>query len=120
MHQRSIICDRFLHNFISVVMQIRTIFIIVLAMLTLQSCVYRMDIDQGNRIAADKLEQLQTGMTRDQVEFLLGQAAIKDLYHANQSHYIYYLYDGETQLTEQKTMTLTFEQDILVTIEGSL
>ncbi len=101
-------------------MQIRTIFIIVLVIVTLQSCVYRMDIDQGNRIEADKLQQLQTGMTKDQVEFLLGQAAIKDLYHANKSHYIYFLYDGEKQQTEQRTMTLTFEQDILVLIEGSL
>ena len=101
-------------------MQIRTIFIFVLAIVTLQSCVYRMDIHQGNRIEADKLEQLKTGMTRDQVEFLLGQAAIKDLYHANQSHYIYYLYDGDKQQAEQKTMVLTFDQDILVSIEGSL
>ena len=101
-------------------MQIRTVFILGLAIITLQSCVYRIDIPQGNRIEPDKLQQLSIGMTRDQVEFLLGQAAIKDLYHANQAHYVYYLYDGKQQLSEQKTMILTFDKDILIDIEGNL
>ena len=79
-----------------------------------------MDIPQGNRIEAEKLQQLQTGMTRKQVEFLLGKAAINDPYHANKAHYVYYLYKGEEQQSEQKTMILTYENDILINIDGSL
>ncbi len=91
-----------------------------LIIVTSQSCVYRMDIQQGNHIDADKLEQLKVGMTRKQVEFLLGKAAIEDMYHANKAHYIYYLYKGEEQQSEQKTMILTYDQDTLVDIQGGL
>ncbi len=79
-----------------------------------------MDIDQGNRIDADKLEKLKTGMTRKQVEFLLGKAAVNDPFNANKAHYIYYLYDGENRQTEQRTMILTYQDGVLVTIEGEL
>ncbi len=91
-----------------------------LIIVSLQACVYRMDIHQGNHINQDKLNKLELGMTRSQVEFLLGEAAIRDLYHANQSHYIYHLYHGEEKSTEQKTMILTFDDDKLVDIDGSL
>jgi outer membrane protein assembly factor BamE len=79
-----------------------------------------MDIPQGNRVDADKLEQLKIGMTRKQVEFLLGKAAINDPYHADKAYYIYYLYKGEEQQSEEKTMTLTYNDNTLVNIEGTL
>lgn len=79
-----------------------------------------MDIDQGNRIDQDKLEQLQVGMTRRQVEFLLGKPAIDSPFHADQAHYIYYFFDGGEKTSEQKTMTLTYDNDVLVDISGAL
>ncbi|MBT3205294.1 MAG: outer membrane protein assembly factor BamE, partial [Gammaproteobacteria bacterium] len=79
-----------------------------------------MDIPQGNQIDPQKLEQLKTGMTKSQVEFLLGSAAINDQYHANQAHYVYYLFNGKERTTELKKMILTYDADILVNIEGKL
>ncbi len=79
-----------------------------------------MDIPQGNRIEQSSLDQLKTGMTREQVIFLLGDAAIKDQYHANQAHYVYYLYKGKEQVSELRSMVLTYDNDILVNIEGTL
>lgn len=88
---------------------------------SLQACVYRMDIPQGNEISADKLAQLKTGMTRKQVIFLLGNAAINDTYHANQAHYVYYLYNGDDrEVKALKKMVLTYSDDILTSIDGSL
>jgi len=63
---------------------------------TLQGCVYRMDVPQGNAVEPDKLAQIKPGMTRKQVEFLIGQPAIQDPFHANEDYYIYYLYHGKT------------------------
>jgi outer membrane protein assembly factor BamE len=103
-----------------IVMRLSHFLFLFLIIVTSQSCVYRMDIPQGNRVDADKLEQLKIGMTRKQVEFLLGKAAINDPYHADKAHYIYYLYKGEKQQSEQKTMTLTYDKDTLVDIEGNL
>jgi outer membrane protein assembly factor BamE len=79
-----------------------------------------MDIPQGNRIDEEKLQQLKLGMTRSQVEYLLGDAAINDEYHANQAYYVYYLYHGEQQISDLKTMTLSYENNVLVDIKGKL
>jgi outer membrane protein assembly factor BamE len=91
-----------------------------LVIVTLQACVYRMDIPQGNQVDKAKLDQLQLGMTRSQVNILLGDPAINDLYHANQAYYVYYLFDGKQRKTELRNMQLTFEKDTLVDIKGSL
>lgn len=79
-----------------------------------------MDIAQGNRVDSEKLEQVKTGMTRKQVEFLLGNAAVNDLYHPNHAYYIYFLYHGKEKTEENKVLHLTYQDDILVNIEGSL
>lgn len=97
-----------------------SLFLTCLIIITLQACVYRMDIDQGNRIDEARLEQLKPGMTRKQVVFLLGEPAITDQYHPDRSHYLYYKYYGEKQSEQLKTMTLIYEDDVLTKIEGSL
>lgn len=102
-------------------MKIVSFIVAALLIVSLQACVYRMDIDQGNRIDAGKLDQLKVGMTRSQVRFLLGDAAINDLHHANQAHYVYYLFDGEKKQTEMRTMILTYDdKGVLTDIQGSL
>jgi outer membrane protein assembly factor BamE len=83
-------------------------------------CVYRMDIPQGNRIDATLLQQLEIGMSRSQVEFLLGTPAVVDLYQPDKWHYIYYLKTGDDGEIEKKRMTLTFTNDLLSKIDGSL
>ena len=101
-------------------MQISRFLCTIFAIVALQGCVYRMDIPQGNEINPEKIAQLKTGMTRNQVEFLLGSAAINDRLHANQAHYTYYKYDGKKQTSTVKSMILTYEKDILVDIKGEL
>ena len=79
-----------------------------------------MDIPQGNRIDASLVEQLEIGMSRKQVKFLLGTPAIVDLYRPDQWHYIYFLKTGDDGEIEKKRMTLTFSDDLLSKIEGDL
>ena len=85
---------------------------------TLSGCVYRMDVPQGNRIEPEVIEQLKIGMSRRQVEFLMGAPAVVDLYRPDQWHYIYYLKTGDDGVIEQRRMTLTFTEDLLSAIEG--
>jgi outer membrane protein assembly factor BamE len=98
--------------------------IIIFALLTLivtsSACVYRIDIPQGNRIDAETVEQLKTGMSMRQVEFLLGTPAIEDPYHADQWHYVYYMKRGETGDIDKRVMTLHFTDGVLAEIEGTL
>ncbi len=91
---------------------IRTVFLIGLAALTatLGACSssyvpnvlrpYRPDVQQGNIVTKDMVEQLRPGMTRDQVRFLLGTPMLTDIFHQDRWDYTYYLRrkSGETQI----------------------
>jgi outer membrane protein assembly factor BamE len=94
--------------------------IVGLAIVTLSGCVYRMDIPQGNRIDPELVEQLEIGMSRNQVEFLLGTPAIVDLHHPDKWHYVFYLKTGNDSEISKSVMTLTFSGDLLASIEGDL
>ncbi len=87
---------------------------------TLSGCVYRMDIPQGNRIDPALVEQLEIGMSRNQVEFLLGTPAVVDLYQPNKWQYVFYLKTGDDGSIVKSVMTLTFTDDLLSAIEGDL
>jgi outer membrane protein assembly factor BamE len=61
---------------------------------------YRPDVQQGNIITRDMVEQLRPGMTRDQVRFLLGTPMLADIFHQDRWDYPYALRrrSGETQI----------------------
>lgn len=52
---------------------------------------YRPDVQQGNVITSDMVEQLRPGMTRDQVKFMLGTPLLIDGFHPDRWDYLYYL-----------------------------
>lgn len=55
---------------------------------------YKFDLQQGNVITADKVAQLQPGMTKEQVEFLLGTPLLNDIFHTERWDYIFYKKPG--------------------------
>jgi outer membrane protein assembly factor BamE len=97
---------------------LRTALAIGLTILTLSACVYRMDIPQGNQIDAGVVEQLELGMSRNQVAFLLGTPAVVDLFQPDLWHYVYYKKSGEDGSIEKYDMRLTFNNDLLSAIDG--
>jgi outer membrane protein assembly factor BamE len=81
---------------------------------------YDFEIIAGDpRIDPELVEQLEIGMSRNQVEFLLGTPAIVDLHHPDQWHYVFYLKTGDGMISKS-VMTLTFSGDLLASIEGDL
>ncbi|HEX7155742.1 MAG TPA: outer membrane protein assembly factor BamE, partial [Burkholderiaceae bacterium] len=52
---------------------------------------YRPDVQQGNIITKDMVDQLRPGMTRDQVRFMLGTPLLTDMFHQDRWDYTYYL-----------------------------
>jgi outer membrane protein assembly factor BamE len=52
---------------------------------------YRPDVQQGNVITSDMVDQLRPGMTRDQVKFMLGTPLLTDEFHPDRWDYLYYL-----------------------------
>jgi len=89
---------------------------ILAAWLLLGACVYRIDIQQGNLLEESVIDQVAVGMTRSQVQFLLGSPMIADSFHENRWDYTYYFKQGRSQETERRWFIVYFEADRVVNL----
>ena len=92
--------------------------ILVFPFLILAGCVYVADVQQGNIIEDKQLQQLKTGMTKEQVKFLLGSPIIKDAFHQDRWDYVYTLRLGNSSYIEKRRLTLAFKGNKLVNIDN--
>ena len=79
-------------------------------------CVYRASISQGNLIEQKDLDQVEVGMTRKQVRFLLGTPMIDDPFHASRWDYVYYLKIGRKDATFKRWVSVIFDNDLVIEI----
>ena len=79
-------------------------------------CVYRTAIAQGNLIEQEDLDQVEVGMTRNQVRFLLGTPMIDDPFHKDRWDYVYYLKVGRADATFKRWVSVFFEEGIVAEI----
>lgn len=79
--------------------------------------IYRVDIQQGNAITDAMVSQLQPGMSKRQIAYLMGTPLIQDAFHQERWDYIYTVEPGGQERTS-KRVTLYFEKDQLVGIDG--
>lgn len=81
------------------------------------SCaMHRVEIQQGNVITPEMVEQLKPGMTRQQVQFVMGTASVMDPFHRDRWDYIYILHVGKER-REHRHVTLYFDGDQLLRVE---
>lgn len=78
---------------------------------------YRPDVQQGNVIEQEAVNQLRPGMTRSQVRYLLGTPMVDDVFHRNRWDYVYTLKKGGGGKEEER-LTVYFENERLTRIEG--
>lgn len=81
--------------------------------------VYKMTVQQGNIVNEEMVDQLQPGMTKRQVRYLLGTPLLTDFFNTDRWDYTYTIRRGHQEM-EIKTLTLHFADDSLVRIEGDL
>ena len=79
--------------------------------------VYRIDVEQGNIVDRDMADQLQPGMSRRQVRFILGTPLIEDSFNRDRWDYPYRLSNGVKTLYEAR-LTVIFDGDSLVEVRG--
>lgn len=79
---------------------------------------YRQPIYQGNLLESAAVEQLQTGMNKQQVMALLGTPSIMDPYQTDRWDYTASQRIGRRARTETKNLTLWFEGDALARWDG--
>jgi outer membrane protein assembly factor BamE len=78
---------------------------------------YKATIQQGNWITTEQIAKLETGMTRDQVRFILGTPTLQDIFHAERWDYPYYNQPGYGD-DELRKFTVWFENDTLTRWSG--
>jgi outer membrane protein assembly factor BamE len=81
--------------------------------------VHKLDIQQGNVVTQDELNQLKPGMTRRQVQYIMGSPMIADVFHQDRWDYLYLMEPGYGEPSSDH-VTLYFEGDVLARVEGSM
>ena len=79
--------------------------------------VYKLSVQQGNVITQEMVDRLEPGMTRNQVEYVMGRPVLKDPFDDDQWVYLYTLEVPDVFIQAFK-MVLIFEEDTLVSITG--
>ena len=79
-------------------------------------CVYQANLSQGNLLKQEDLDQVEVGMTRNQVRFLLGTPMIDDPFHENRWDYVYFLRIGRQSATFKRWVSIHFSEDVVVEI----
>ena len=80
-------------------------------------CVYRPNVSQGNIVEEEDLDQVQVGMTRNQVRFLLGTPMIDDPFHQNRWDYVYYVKIGRNDATAKRWVVILFDGETVTEIQ---
>lgn len=95
-----------------------------LVLVTLAGCswtnklVHRIDINQGNYIDQNAVEELKFGMSKEQVKFLLGQPMLIESGYPNTWYFVQWLKPGHEK-AKQKELILSFDDtNLLLNMEG--
>ncbi len=83
-------------------------------------CVYRQDIQQGNEITSEMVEQIRPGMSRREVIRVLGYPLINDPFNRDRWDYYYSLKRGKSKEVTSQSATLYFDGDNLESIDSRL
>ena len=103
-------------------MKLTKLVIICLTTLFSLACtIHRVDVQQGNIIKPEQLEQLKPGISKRQVRFIMGTPLIQDPFHSDRWDYVYTLQPGHLRkITERQRVTIYFEGDKLVKIDKKM
>lgn len=78
-----------------------------------------MNIQQGNYLEGRALDQLQVGMTRSQVRYLLGTPMVPEAFDDTRWDYLYYLRQGHLKSPIQSHLIVYFADDKVSKIDKS-
>lgn len=108
-------------------MRVPALTLIVFSALLLSSCggvtsfafpgVYRLNIPQGNIITQDMVDQLRPGLTKRQVNFILGTPQIKDTFDQDRWDYLYSFQPGGGERVQER-LTVYFDNNQLTHFSG--
>ena len=80
--------------------------------------VYKIDIQQGNVVTQDMIDQLKPGMTRRQVRFIMGNPLLMDTFHPNRWDYLYSMQPGGGRRSQERVSIFFNDSDQLASLSG--
>ena len=78
---------------------------------------YKIDIPQGNIIDQAMIDRIKPGMSKSQVQYLLGTPMLADVFHRDRWDYVFSNQSGSHERTE-KQLTIFFQNDQVVQVTG--
>jgi len=81
--------------------------------------VYKIDVQQGNLVTQDMLAQLEPGMDKTKVKYIMGTPLVTDTFHADRWDYIYTMQERGGERT-QRRISLFFTDGRLARVEGNV
>jgi outer membrane protein assembly factor BamE len=81
--------------------------------------VYRINVEQGNLVDQEMVDQLKPGMSRRQVRYIMGTPLVEDSFNLDRWDYAHSIRNGK-QIITQSILTVYFDGDELIRIEGDL
>ncbi len=79
--------------------------------------VYKIDVQQGNIIDQEMIDQLKPGMSKRQVRYIMGNPIIQDTFQPDRWDYYYQLNKGKGG-TEKERVSIFFDGDNLSHFSG--
>ncbi|HET9484857.1 MAG TPA: outer membrane protein assembly factor BamE [Xanthomonadales bacterium] len=92
---------------------------LLLAALSLASCgvIYQVPVNQGNLLEQDMVDSLKPGMTKRQVALIMGTPSVQSPFDEDRWSYTS-SFKRRGKPAQVKTLTLFFEDNLLVRMEG--
>lgn len=84
----------------------------------LEKLVYRIDINQGNYVEQQSVDQLKFGMTKEQVRFVLGSPMLVENGYPNTWYYVYYHAEGHKDPIQKNLIVKFDDSGKLANISG--
>lgn len=88
--------------------------IVALFAFTSSACVYKIDVQQGNYLDRETLDQVEVGMEQKQVRFLMGNPVAEDPFRDDRWTYTYYRRNGRTGESTQRQVVVFFDEEMRV------
>jgi outer membrane protein assembly factor BamE len=92
---------------------------LIVWLLTLASgcALYKPEIRQGNVVTSEQVAQLRKGMTRNQVQAVMGAPLLMSAFHANRWDYVYRVSKGN-EVIESRKFVVRFSGDTVSEFGG--
>jgi outer membrane protein assembly factor BamE len=98
-------------------MQNILIYLIISVVIFINGCTIHIpDVQQGNVLEPDVLAQLHPGLSKKQVQFLMGTPIVRDAFHPERWDYVY-LFASQGSKTIRQRVTIFFDGDAVSRIE---